>query len=291
MNHAVVSGGGGAIGSRLVRRLLDDGFIVRVLDDFSSGYQWLLPKHPNLFVELFDISEPCDGALRRRITKGADVYHLAAHFANQNSTEHPVRDLEVNGIGTLRVLAAAIHSKAKKVVFASAGCAAGHEDSPYQITKTLGETYCRFYSRDIPIAVCRFHNSYGPGEIPGIYRNVVPRMIWAAMHNEPITIYGDGSDARDFIYVNDLVSRMIDAQTGGVTVLGTGTLTKTSRLAELIIDLTKGKSEIVYEPRRRWDHGGATQYQSESFVKLEAGLKKTIDWFNEHYEEIKKSIR
>lgn len=289
--HAIVTGGGGAIGSRLVRCLLDDGVLVRVLDDFSSGFQWLLPKHPNLFVELFDISEPrSEGKLRRRITKGADVYHLAAHFANANSVEHPIRDLEVNGGGTLRVLMAASQAKAKKVVYASAGCGVGHEDTPYQIHKTmLGEAYCRYMSMDVQVAVCRFHNSYGPGEVCGKYRNVIPNWIWAAMHDEPLTIYGDGSDSRDYIFVDDLISRMIKAQTGGVTVLGTGTLTKTSKLAEMIVDLTKSKSEIVYAPRRRWDHAGQSQHQSEPFTKLEDGLKKTVAWFEEEYENIKRS--
>jgi nucleoside-diphosphate-sugar epimerase len=207
--------------------------------------------------------------------------------------EHPLKDLDVNGGGTLRVLMAAVQAKAERVVFASAGCAADHIDTPYQITKRLGEMYMNYFSDQVPTVVCRFHNSFGPGECPGQWRNVVPNWIWKAIHNETLTIFGDGSDARDFIYVDDLVQRMMDAKAGPEPhVLGTGTLTKTIDLAKMIIDLTGSKSEVIHAPRRRWDHAGTASYQHGGSTRLEVGLRKTIAWFKgPDYENIRRSVR
>lgn len=291
--HCVVTGGGGAIGSNLVRRLLREGASVVVLDDFSSGHQWLLPQHQKLKVRLFDLSEPrSEGPLRGYVTGGSVVFHLAAHFANQNSVEHPLEDLATNGAGTLRVLLAAAQRGADRVVFASAGCAAGHEDTPYQIHKGLGEAYCRYF-RNVPMAVCRFHNSYGPGEVPGQWRNVVPNWIWAAMRGEPLTVYGDGTDGRDFIYVDDLVSALLAAEPSPVPyAVGTGVLTRTLDLARAILAMTGARSELIHRPRRRWDHpGAASPTPVPSPLPVEQGLRRTHAWFKEHEDQISRSVR
>jgi UDP-glucose 4-epimerase len=293
--HCVVVGGGGAIGSNLVRRLLNDGASVVVLDDFSSGFQWLLPQHQKLKVRLFDIAEPnAEGPLRGFITKGSVVFHLAAHFANANSVEHPVKDTLVNVVGTVRVLTAAAQRKAERVVFASAGCAAGHEDTPYQCAKSAGEAYCRYFHKEVPTVVCRFHNSYGPGEVPGAWRNVIPNWIYKAMKNEPLTVFGDGTDARDFIYVDDLVSMMVAAEPSPVPyTLGTGTLTRTKDLAEMIISMTGSGSALNFRPRRRWDHKGtaAEHVYPMSHVPLAQGLWRTYAWFKENKAKIAESAR
>ena len=126
----------------------------------------------------------------------AHVFHLAAFFANQNSVDHPLDDLHTNGAGTLTVLKWAAENEAKRVVYASAGCSiAGHGidapieedmpvslhlDTPYQITKALGEFYCNYYLEQVSSVRCRFFNSYGPGEVPGNYRNVIPNFHLAS---------------------------------------------------------------------------------------------------------------
>lgn len=283
-----MTGGAGAIGSRLVRRLLEDPDTERVdvVDDLSSGYRWLLPEDVRVGFEQLDV-----GRDDLSIEPGTGVYHLAAHFANENSVDHPQADLLTNGMGTLRVLQAAAGAKARFVAFASAGCAAGHEDTPYQIHKSLGEAYCRHFSGYVPTSVFRFHNSYGPGELPGPYRNVIPRWIWAAMHDEDLVVFRDGEDARDFVYVEDLVSVLL--QTGrGVVEIGTGHLTKTRNVAEMIVAKTESRSRVVVTSGgRRWDHPGrAAAATSTDQTAPEDGLDRTIAWFRANYEAIKGSL-
>src|SRR5579884_2813534 len=211
----VITGGAGAIGSRLVRRVLEDGArSVIVVDNFTSGYRWLLPDDERVTVVDLDV---CD-LLTARLPKVVNpvVFHLAAFFANQNSVDHPLDDLHTNAQGTLTTLLWARDNGAKRLVYASAGCSiAGHGldvpiredmpvslhlDTPYQITKALGEFYCNYFDSSVSTVRCRFFNSYGPGEVPGPYRNVIPNFIWRAMDNEPLIITGTGEETRDFIF-------------------------------------------------------------------------------------------
>lgn len=289
----LVTGGAGAIGSRLVRRLLAEPGTERVdvVDDLSSGYEWLLPEDARVGFEQLDV-----GRSDLSIEPGTGVFHLAAHFANENSVDHPQADLLTNGMGTLRVLQAAAEAKAAFVAFASAGCAAGHEDTPYQIHKTLGEAYCRYFSREVPTRVFRFHNSYGPGELPGGYRNAIPRWIWAAMHGEDLVVFRNGEDARDFVYVDDLVevlSVIGQCPLSWVVEIGTGTLTKTLAVAELIVAKTKSQSRVVLTSAgRRWDHPGRpADASSRDWIFVEEGVEHTIAWFEENYDTIKRSVK
>lgn len=283
----IVTGGAGAIGSRLCKRLLELDAKVHVYDDLSSGFEWLLPEGAELLT--FDVREFRNSAFS---PVGCIVFHLAAHFANQNSVDHPFDDLHTNGEGTLAVLDWAAGC-AERVVFASAGCAAGHEDTPYQIHKTLGEAYCRYFFDRVPTVVCRFHNSYGPGEVPGHYRNVIPNMLWNAMLGRTLTVYGDGTDGRDFIYVDDLVEDMIRALPSKKPVeLGTGHLTPIADLVRAVLHVTKSKSSVTFEPRRRWDHPGraASKFRMP-FVPLPVGLQQTYLWMQENQEQIARSLR
>ncbi len=150
------------------------------------------------------------------------VFHLAAHFANQNSVDNPETDLMVNGQGTLKVLQYSHLAKVTRFVFASSGCSVYgsqaplplkedfvslHLDTPYQITKLLGELYCNFFYNyyGLPVAIARYFNVYGPVEIPGAYRNVIPNFMWWAMHKKPLPITGTGEETRDFTFVEDIV--------------------------------------------------------------------------------------
>jgi nucleoside-diphosphate-sugar epimerase len=306
---AVVTGGAGAIGSRLVRRLLGDGAeSVIVVDDLSSGYPWLLPDDPRVTLHVCDV---CDVAEIGIEAEDALVFHLAAFFANQNSVDHPDADLHTNGFGTLNTLRWAADAGARRVVYASAGCSiAGHGvnapiredmpvslhlDTPYQITKALGEFYCNYFVDRVSTVRCRFFNSYGPGEVPGAYRNVIPNFIWRALHDEPLVITGTGDETRDFIYVDDLVDGLVRSATvpqahGQAINLGTGRQTRIADLARLIIDGCDSRSTIEYAARRSWDkslHREADNSRARSLlghspsVDLATGVSRTIAWFLE----------
>jgi nucleoside-diphosphate-sugar epimerase len=302
----VVTGGAGAIGSRLVRRLIAlDAAEVVVIDDLSSGYRWLLPDDHRLrFVE----ADVVDIASRVHCAHAPIVFHLAALFANQNSIDHPDSDLHTNGLGTLRTLMWAEAVQAERVVYASAGCSiAGHNvdepiredmpvslflDTPYQITKALGEFYCNYFGLRVETVRCRFFNSYGPGEVPGPYRNVIPNFIWNAMHDAPLTVTGTGDETRDFIFVDDLVDGLVRCATGDAAGeafnLGTGRETRVVDLANLIREVVGSKSEIVFHARRPWDHSLRRQADiSKAHARLgfaaqtglRRGLEATVEWF------------
>lgn len=310
IEEAVVTGGAGAIGSVLVRRLLADGARrVVIVDDLSSGYDWLVPEDARVELVRRDVVElpGMDLGVER-----PHVFHLAAFFANQNSVDHPTDDLHTNGLGTLNVLRWAASVQARRVVYASAGCSiAGHNidapiqedmpvslhlDTPYQITKALGEFYCNYYLPQVSSVRCRFFNSYGPGEVPGRYRNVIPNFIWRAMHDEPLTITGTGEETRDFIFVEDLVDGLVRcARTpeahGQAINLGTGIQTRILDLANAVIELTGSRSEIVFAPRRAWDHSVRRQANIDRArtvlgldpqVRLREGLERYVAWFREH---------
>jgi nucleoside-diphosphate-sugar epimerase len=210
----------------------------------------------------------------------------------------------------------AAERKARAVVYASAGCSiAGHGvegairedmpvslhlDTPYQITKALGEFYCNYFEPKVPTVRTRFFNSYGPGEIPGRYRNVIPNFIWKALHDEPLVITGTGDETRDFIWVDDLIQGLIlgaltPAARGGAFNLGTGRQTKVRDLAELIIRLCGSQSRIEYAARRTWDkslHREADISRARSALGFEPtrsvaeGLAETVAWFRDHRAQV-----
>ncbi|MBX3057489.1 MAG: NAD-dependent epimerase/dehydratase family protein [Anaerolineae bacterium] len=317
-SDVVVTGGAGAIGSRLVKRLLSENVArVLVIDNLSSGYQWLLPDDER--VEFFR-GDVVDLPQISLVVSRPIVYHLAAFFANQNSVDHPLDDLRTNGEGTLTTLMWAKEHKARRVVYASAGCSiAGHiidgpiredmpvslhMDTPYQITKALGEFYCNYFNPMVSTVRCRFFNSYGPGELPGRYRNVIPNFIWKAMHNLPLIITGTGQESRDFIFVEDLVDGLLRAavvpEAGGEAFnLGTGIQTRIIDLAKMIIELCHSKSSIEFAPRRSWDNSFHRQASIELAhsvlgfnpqADLREGLAKTVNWFLTNRQEIERAL-
>lgn len=316
----VVTGGAGAIGSNLVRALLDEDVrAVYVLDDFSSGFRWLLPDDERLTVIEGSILD--DEKLRRAFKHDPDyVFHLAAHFANQNSVDHPQTDLEVNGMGTLKVLEIAQIVGPKRVVYASSGCGVyGHDsdppfeeedistslDTPYQVTKLLGELYTNYFYNlyDLPIANARFFNSFGPGEVPGPYRNVIPNFFYWAYNGETLPITGDGTETRDWTFVSDIVNGLMrmavfDEAIGESFNLATGTDTPVIEMAEMIADRADRGVEIEYTKRRDWDNkrrivGSIEKSRRvlgyEPGVTFEEGIDHVHHWFEENFEEIENS--
>ena len=273
--NVLITGGAGCIGSNLTRSLIQLGARkILVLDDLSAAEKWNVPDDQS--VSFVEGSVLDDEVLKRAFAARPDyVFHLAAHFANQNSVDNPETDLEVNGLGILKVMQYAHLSRIERFVFASSGCSVYgsqaplplkedfvslHLDTPYQITKLLGELYCNFFYNyyKLPVVSARYFNVFGPGEIPGAYRNVIPNFTWWAMHKKSLPITGTGEETRDFTFVEDIVEGtllcgIIPEAVGDAFNLASETETRIIDLANWINDLTGNKSEMLFRPRRDWD--------------------------------------
>jgi len=315
----LIIGGAGAVGSQLSNNLSKICNKVIVLDNLSSGYTSLLDKNDNLLFIEGDIRSDAD--LRRCFNEEPDiVFHLAAFFANQNSVDYPQEDLSVNGSGTLKLYEyCAIYGKLEKIIYASSGCSIYgkaqmpyreeivepmHLSSPYQITKMLGELYGNYFIRqfELPIAYARFFNSYGPGEFPGQYRNVIPNFIYWSLQGKDLPITGTGEETRDFTSVYDIVDGLIlmsqqENITGEAFNLAASKEIKIKYLAELIIKQTQSPAKIIYKPRRNWDskpHLLACNEKAKNILgfspNLEFGnnISKTIDWFKFNWVDVQK---
>src|SRR5688572_13382467 len=262
----LITGGAGAIGSNLTRTIAElNAQLVIVLDDLSAGYQWNIPSLPNvLFVKGSVTDEVC---LKRVFSLKPDiVYHLAAFFANQNSVDYPQRDLMTNGLGTLLVFQYAQMCGTGRVVFASSGCSiygaaaplplkeefmSMHLTTPYQITKMLGELYSNFFYHHygLPVVKTRFFNSYGPGEVPGQYRNVIPNFIFRALSGLYLPFTGSGEETRDFTYALDIVDALLRAghserAIGQEMNIASGKEVNIYQMAQRINELTGNKAGI-----------------------------------------------
>lgn len=316
----LVIGGAGAIGSQLVNKLSKIAKKVIILDNLSSGYIDLIDNNNNILFIKGDIRSDSD--LRRCFNESPDiVFHLAAFFANQNSVDYPQEDISVNGVGTLKLYEyATIYGKLEKLIYASSGCSIyGNEkmpyieekvspmnlSTPYQITKMLGELYGNYFLRQYKLPVCyaRFFNSFGPGEYPGQYRNVIPNFIYWALKGEVLPITGDGEETRDFTSVDDIVNGLILMATtknieGEAFNLAASREVKIKDLAGLINKHTGNKNNIRYFPRRSWDSKPRLLASNDKAKKIlgfspnqefEIKLIETIQWFKDNWENVEKN--
>jgi len=284
MHKALVTGAAGAIGSQLSHLLYASNLeCLRLVDDLSGGHEWLVPTVRKMPVDLCKV-EP-----------GEHVFHLAAHFANARSVDFPVSDLGTNGFGTLQLLLSAHREGAARVVYTGAACSVSREDTPYQIHKALGESYCRYFSRlGLNTVIVRLHNVYGPGEVPGPYRNVIANWVWEALRGRPLPIRGDGTAVRDFVFVDDAVEALLRAKGLGPHTVATGVKTRIDRLAEMVLSACKSKSKIVRVKEEPWDRPGYAASAVRSWremTALEEGLAKTVAWQRENAEQIERSQR
>jgi len=318
----LITGGAGCIGSNLTRALLKaEPEMIIIIDDLSASYEWNMPKHQKVvFIHGSILDEE---KMKRAFSyKPHYVFHLAAHFANQNSVDHPETDLQVNGLGTLKTLEYANLTGVEKFIFASSGCSVYgsqaplplkedfvslHLDTPYQIHKLLGEIYCNYFHNyyGLPVAIARYFNVYGPGEVPGKYRNVIPNFIWWAMHGQPLPITGTGEETRDFTYVEDIVDgtlRMgvVEEAVGEAINLASGTETKIIDLANWINEITGNKAGIVFKPRRDWDKAIRRRASIEKARKIlgyepktdmKTGLRKVYEWIKENMDKIEACVK
>jgi len=316
----LVTGGAGAIGSNLTRALCEtEAKMVIIIDNLSSSYMWNVPSLPNVMFVEGDITNEID--LKKVFNeKPKIVYHLAAFFANQNSIDYPEKDLHVNGFGTLKLLEYSRLTGVEGFIYASSGCSiygsnsplplkekfvSMNLSSPYQITKMLGELYCNFFYNhyNLPVVKIRIFNSYGPGEVPGQYRNVIPNFIYWAMNGKILPITGTGKETRDFTYVGDIIDGLLRAgyykeAIGEDINLASGKEIKIIDLANMI-NMIAGKSNgIKFVQRRKWDTKNRLLASIDKARRIlgyepktsfEEGLKNTIQWFRDNWTNIQKS--
>ncbi len=316
----LVTGGSGAIGSNLCRALTTLGAAVVVLDDLSSADPGALTGLPNC--TLYEGSVLDHEALNAVFFRRPKiVFHLAALFANQKSVEHPEKDLMVNALGTLRVLQLAQVAGVDRVVYASSSSLLRQVNgrpideegvsfdlhTPYQVTKLVGELYCNYFKNHYgsKIARVRFFNSYGPGEIPGRYRNVIPNFIYTALQRQALRITGTGKETRDWTYVGDIVDGLLrvgvmDAAIGEVFNLATGRETPVLDIASWINEITGNSAGLIHTERRDWDSHNRRWANVDKAKRLlgyeprtdvYTGLEKTVAWFRENWAQIRSRVQ
>ena len=316
----LVTGGAGAVGSRLTRALLELGATVVVLDDLSSAYEWNLPNSNNLLFVKGDVANDID--IKRVFNeKPVIVFHLAAFFANQNSIDYPEKDLRTNGLGMLKMLEySALYGRVERFIYSSSGCSIYGESTnfplkeddisltlstPYQVTKMLGELYCNYFHKQYSLKVvkARFFNSFGPGEVPGQYRNVIPNFVYWAMKGLSLPITGTGEESRDFTYVGDIVDGLLrsgyfEDAVGEAFNFASGKETKVIDLVNMINKYTGNKAPITFLQRRKWDTkprllGSYERAKKcigyEPKTSFEEGVKNTVQWFKDNWDNIERS--
>jgi len=316
----LVTGGAGAIGGNLCRKLSELNAVrIIILDDLSSSYEWNIPQGKNI---MFVKGSILDDEMLKRVFKEKPeyVFHLAAHFANQNSVDNPEVDLMVNGMGILKVLEYSQLVNIKRFVYSSSGCGVYGLDSqmpfeehdtsislhtPYQVTKLVGELYTNYFHNlyGMPIVNARFFNVFGPGEVPGRYRNVIPNFFYWAMNGKPLPITGDGTETRDWTYVADIVDGLLrmgikEEAIGEAFNLGSAKEHRVIDMANMVNKLTGNNSGIVFTERRNWDVKCRLLSSVEKAkrilgytpqIKFEKGLENIHNWFIVNRGEIQNS--
>lgn len=308
MTRSLVTGGAGFIGSNLVERLLHEGHEVRVLDNYETGNKDNLTEFLN-DIELFE-GDIRDAALVKRAISGADfVFHQAALSSVPRSIADPIASNAVNVDGTLNVLMAAREANVQKVVYASSSSIYGPTEvlpkeesmppnpiSPYALAKFAGEKYCQIFSDlyDLPTVCLRYFNIFGPRQDPkSEYAAVVPLFITNLLSGQPIQIYGNGEQSRDFTYIENAINANLLAATaskeadGEIFNVGCNARATLNTLVNLMGELIGIEVSPEYHPPRLGDvkHSLADVSKAQRLlnfnpkVDLKQGLEHTIDWF------------
>ncbi len=310
----LVTGGAGFIGSHIIHSLLEREFETICLDNFDPTYDINAKKRniaPFNENEHFTLIE---GDIRNRnllkdIMIDIDyIFHEAALVSVVESMENPVKTIDNNTIGTFNILEAAISGNVRKVILASSAAVYGDSPelpknekmvpkpkSPYAISKLDCEYASRIFYEEhgLRTTSLRYFNVYGPRQDPtSPYASAIPIFIRKALKNENIQIFGDGSQTRDFIFVNDIVHAnelVMSKGDGKVFNVANGIFTSINEIAEQIIKQTDSKSNIVYAKERKGDikHSVAdiSEIKKIGFrpeYDFNKGLRKTVEWFSNH---------
>lgn len=310
--RVLVTGGAGFIGSHLSRALLEAGATVRILDNFSTGSRANLAE-VETDVDIVEGDLRDVAVVRKAVAGCAYVVHLGALGSVPRSIEDPLTTHDVNATGTLNVLVASRDAEVERVVYASSSSIYGDSPelpkreamrpapiSPYAVSKHYGEAACRAFvkSYGLEAVALRYFNVFGPRQSPSSqYAAVIPRFIAAVLDGEPPIVYGDGTQSRDFTYVENVVeanlrallapaSRAIE-EGGGVFNIACEHRTSLLELIAMIEEVAGREVAPVFEPSRPGDvkHSQASIERAAKYldfaprVSLRDGLRTTVEWF------------
>ncbi|MFD2938853.1 NAD-dependent epimerase/dehydratase family protein [Flavobacterium notoginsengisoli] len=303
MSKYVITGGAGFIGSHIAEHLSNEGHQVLVFDSLRTGFENNLNGLNVEFVK-GDIRD--ENLVNEVISGASGVFHLAALVSVPESLLKIKECIEINTIGTINILEAAKNNTNCKVVLSTSAANYGNNPvlpkvetmfpepmTPYAITKLDGEYYLKMYldQYQVPTASLRYFNVFGPRQNPeSAYAAAVPIFINKALQNEPITIYGDGLQTRDFIYVKDVVkANILASQKGNETYnVALGHSTSVLELAEKIIEITNSKSQIKFLEERPGDikHSKANpekfnQLGFKPEYTIDRALEETIEFYQQ----------
>jgi UDP-glucose 4-epimerase len=331
----LVVGGAGFVGSNLVKLLLANvpSISVTVIDNLMSAEVENLPNDDRLIFIKGSIS---NNEIVHQLKDEYDyIFHLATYHGNQSSIYDPIADHENNTLTTLKLFDWIKNFKQiKKVVYSSAGCSVAKktfgdatetteedpielkQDSPYSISKIIGEFYSLYYfnQHQLPTVRARFQNVYGHGEVLGagewrgtpatIWRNVTPTFVYKALKGMPLPVENDGIASRDFIFVKDICRGLIACasmgKAGEVYNLASGKETSIGELAKRINQITQNQGGMENHPKRSWDNSGKRFGSTEKAkrelgfevtISIEEGLKMTIDWTKGNMDFIEKCMQ
>ena len=311
--HILVTGGAGFIGSHTVDVLMERGFRVSVLDNLSTGYMVNLERwdgHPNFNFVAADVTTDLRDAFAAMVARFGRIERIA-HFAAQTavpvSIDDPVGDIQANLAGTARILEYARRNKVAKVFFASSS--AVYDDdapvpvseesharptSPYGIDKLAAEFYLDYYARlfALTYTALRFMNVYGPRQDPkSWYSGVISIFLDRAVTGQPVTIFDDGEQTRDFVYVTDVAEAVVhalltEAGNNAIINIGTGVEVSINTLTRHILSLAGSASPVRYESARPGDIRRSVTTMDKALallafnptVALRDGLRETLAW-------------
>ena len=327
--NVLVVGGAGFVGSNLAKYLLKDRpRRLTIVDNLLSSDRVNVPDDPAV---RFVAGSITDDAILAALDADLDyVFHLACYHGNQSSIRDPLADHANNTLTSLKLFERIKDIKTlQKVVYAAAGCAVAEKtfgeaqatkedapvslfhDSPYSISKLIGEMYGNYYFTryKMPFVRARFQNVYGPGEILGagqwrgtehtVWRNVTPTFVWKALHGAALPVENGGIASRDFIYVDDIVRGLaacaLNGNPGEAYNLATGVEVTIRELAERVNELTGNATPIALKPARDWDRSGhrfGDPLKAREELKFVAGvnhsdgLRRTVEWTSKNKDTI-----
>ena len=332
-SKVLVVGGAGFVGSNLVHQILEqDPREIIVVDNLISSDVSNIPADSRV---RFVFGSITDDRILAALPGDLDyAFHLACFHGNQSSIADPFADHDNNTYTSLKLFDRLKEIKGlKKVVYAAAACAVAektydaptattedqpvtlYHDSPYSISKIIGELYGNYYFQQhkLPFVKARFSNVFGPREILGagqwrgtvhtVWRNVTPTFIWRSLNGEALPLDNGGNASRDFIFVEDmargLMACALRGAAGGVYNLATGRETSILELATIINEYTDNTTPLDLRPARDWDRSGKRFASTEKAerelgftaqVDIREGLRRTVEWTKEYQELIQRSI-